>query len=160
MRIRVLDLFCGAGGCSVGYHRAFTKAGYEVEITGVDIKNQPRYPFRFVQGDAITFDLSVLQKGDTVPADIYVLSLRNGDAVTWHVAQSSRIGADGVRLEVCDPMAATLWSMPAMTILTYPAKSVISPLHALGRPDTSKLAGMELQARNANHRLHKKEQAA
>lgn len=79
---KLLDLFCCAGGSALGYHRA----GFEV--TGIDIKQQPNYPFRFIKADALSLDLDFLRQFDAIhaspPCQSYSdLAKRNGNGDQW-----------------------------------------------------------------------------
>jgi DNA (cytosine-5)-methyltransferase 1 len=60
--MRLLDLFCCAGGAGMGYH----VAGFDV--TGVDINPQPNYPFDFMQADVLTLDVGFLRLFDAIHA--------------------------------------------------------------------------------------------
>lgn len=78
-RPRLLDLFCGAGGAAVGYHRA----GFEV--VGVDKHPQPSFPYEFIQQDVLELDSSFLSSFDAIhaspPCQAYSdLAARNGNA--------------------------------------------------------------------------------
>lgn len=62
--MRILDLFCGAGGAAVGYHRAFPDA----TIVGVDIASQPNYPFIFGRHDLLALDSDIWVEFDLIHA--------------------------------------------------------------------------------------------
>ena len=68
---RLLDLFCGAGGAAMGYHRA----GFEV--IGIDIAPQRNFPFEFHQADALTYDLAGFDVIHASPPFQHYSSCRN-----------------------------------------------------------------------------------
>lgn len=55
----LLDLYCGAGGAGMGYHRA----GFDV--VGFDWEDQPDYPFEFHRWDALAVLRHVIASGGT-----------------------------------------------------------------------------------------------
>lgn len=76
-RPRLLDLFCCQGGAAAGY----AAAGFDV--VGVDIEDQPRYPYERVKGDAVEI-LSTLVVGGLLVDIIDTarhLYLRDFDAI-------------------------------------------------------------------------------
>jgi DNA (cytosine-5)-methyltransferase 1 len=80
--LRLLDLFCCAGGAGLGYSRA----GFEV--VGVDISDQPNYPFEFLRHDAMALEPEFLSSFDAIhaspPCQSYSdLAKRNGNAHEW-----------------------------------------------------------------------------
>lgn len=82
MKLKLLDLFCCAGGCGVGYSRA----GFAV--TGVDINPQPHYPLPFIQADALALDRKFMASFDVIhaspPCQSYCdLAKRNGNGHLW-----------------------------------------------------------------------------
>jgi DNA (cytosine-5)-methyltransferase 1 len=78
-RPRLLDLFCGAGGCSVGYHRA----GFHV--VGVDIEPHPDYPFPAKVGEAVEV-LDRLLNGPAVGFSDYATQFRLTDFDAVHAS--------------------------------------------------------------------------
>lgn len=78
----LLDLYCCAGGAAKGYHQA----GFD--ILGVDIVEQPNYPFPMIVRDVLGLPQGFLSVFDAVhaspPCQAYSdLAARNGNGDDW-----------------------------------------------------------------------------
>lgn len=118
---RLLDLFCGAGGAAMGYHRA----GFAV--VGVDLSPQPRYPFEFHQGDALHYAAEHWADFDVIHA--------SPPCQRFSAMTSCR---PGLSADYPDLVAATR-GLAALTELPYVLENVVgSPL----RPDLTLCGAM------------------
>ncbi len=136
MKPRLLDLFCGAGGAAVGYHRA----GFDV--VGVDNRPQPRYPFEFIQDDALGWMEAALE------INPYQDSLVGFDAIhasppcqAYSVATRDRSGHADLIGPVRDLLEAT--GLPYV-IENVPGAPLIDPVT---------ICGSSLGLRVRRHRL-------
>jgi DNA (cytosine-5)-methyltransferase 1 len=93
-RPRLLDLFCGAGGAAMGYHRA----GFDV--VGVDNRPQPRYPFEFHQADAMTYPLDgfdVIHASPPCTDHSVTANFSHGNGTGWMLGETrKRLTATGL----------------------------------------------------------------
>jgi DNA (cytosine-5)-methyltransferase 1 len=115
-RPRLLDLFCGGGGASMGYHLA----GFDV--TGVDVEPQPRYPFTFFQADATTFPLDgfdVIAASPPCKDHTSLVALAGGQGTGWMLAHTiKRLAASGLPYVVENVVSpSTRQVMPGALVL-------------------------------------------
>ncbi len=117
--VRLLDLFCGAGGAAVGYHRA----GFEV--VGVDNRPQKNYPFEFIEADALEYVAEHGNEYDAIhasPPCQYYSRLRHlpwlKDKVYWRSIPPTREGLQTTgRPYVIENVEDAKWDMVTPTTL-------------------------------------------
>ena len=120
---RLLDLFCKAGGGSVGYYLA----GFEV--VGVDIKKQKRYPYEFIQKDA----LEVFENKDFLASfDVIAASPPcQTHSSTKHLRNAQGKGTDKVDL-IPQTRKALVASGKPYIIENVPGAPLIDPVQCCG----------------------------
>lgn len=94
MTHRMLDLFCCSGGAARGY------ASEGFEITGVDLVDRPRYPYDFVQADALDYLAGLLKSGAAGQFDLIHASppCQEGCALTQGTNRAMGWGREHVQL--------------------------------------------------------------
>ena len=145
----LLDLFCGAGGCAVGYNRA----GFDV--VGVDIQQQSRYPFQFVQADAMQF-LETLLRGAWAGTHEHAWLLSDFDAIhasppcqAYSVTAAISKGRKQEKRRAHPDLVATIRQLLELSGMPWVIENVVgAPLH---RPVM--LCGLMFGLRVLRHRV-------
>lgn len=121
--MRLLDLYCKAGGASKGY----ADAGFEV--VGIDIKKQKRYPYEFIQADCLEIlqDLDYLRTFDAIAASPPCQT----HSRTQHLRNAQGKGTDKVDL-IPQTRAALIESGVPYVIENVPGAPLINPVQMCG----------------------------
>lgn len=120
---RLLDLYCKAGGASMGY----SQAGFQV--VGVDIKRQKRYPFEFIQADALEVmqDMEFLRSFDVIAASPPCQT----HSRTKHLRDAQGKSTDKVDL-IPETRAALIESGRTYVIENVPGAPLLNPAQVCG----------------------------
>jgi DNA (cytosine-5)-methyltransferase 1 len=169
---RLLDLFCCEGGAGDGYHRA----GFHV--VGVDVEDQPRYPFDLLTADAVrvltemprfvdTFDAFHASPPCQAHSDLQKQSKREYPDFIVPVREAlDRIGkpyvienVEGAPLE--DPVLLCGTMFPSLRVIRHRLFETNWPLRARQAQGALRPAqpGRELRPGHGRRQLHGRKQA-
>jgi DNA (cytosine-5)-methyltransferase 1 len=119
---KLLDLFCGAGGASMGYARA----GFEV--TGIDVKHGKRYPFDYIRGDVRDYLYSeFLQQFDVIAASPPCQTF----SATQHLRNAQGKSTSKLNM-IPEVRAALIASGKPYVIENVPGAPLINPIQMCG----------------------------
>ena len=121
--MRLLDLYCKAGGASKGYQLA----GFEV--VGVDIKKQKRYPYEFIQADCLELmkDMEFLKSFDVITASPPCQT----HSITQHLRNAQGKSTDKIDL-IPQTREALIESGKPYVIENVPGSPLVNPIQMCG----------------------------
>ena len=121
--MKLLDLYCKAGGASKGYQLA----GFEV--VGVDIKKQKRYPYEFIQADCLELmnDMDFLKSFDVITASPPCQT----HSITQHLRNAQGKSTDKIDL-IPQTREALIASGKPYVIENVPGAPLINPIRMCG----------------------------
>jgi len=121
--MKLLDLFCGAGGASAGY----AAAGFEVH--GVDLKHGKQYPYTYVRADVLDVlrDKNYLDQFDVIHASPPCQT----HSITQHLRNAQ--GKTTSKLDLIpETRAALIESGKPYIIENVPGSPLINPIQLCG----------------------------
>jgi len=121
--MKLLDLFCGVGGASVGY----AQAGFEVH--GVDLKHGKRYPFTYLRADVLDVlqDQEFINQFDVIHASPPCQT----HSITQHLRNAQGKSTSKVDL-IPQTRAALVASGKPYIIENVPGSPLIDPVQLCG----------------------------
>jgi DNA (cytosine-5)-methyltransferase 1 len=121
--MKLLDLFCGVGGASVGY----AEAGFEVH--GVDLKHGKRYPFTYTRANVLDIlkDQEFINQFDVIHASPPCQT----HSITKHLRNAQGKSTSKVDL-IPETRAALIASGKPYIIENVPGSPLINPVQLCG----------------------------